>query len=258
MNSRVKTTAGHMWPALLVGLIVVAIWYVAVNVFGLPKYILPSPEAIVTEAMKNPSSLLRNGWITFVEALAGFTVGVVLAVFCALVIDSWRFLEKGMSPFLVVGLNVPIVAIAPAVIIWFGFGMASKIVVAAILTFFPVVIYTLKGLKAADRREVDLFSVMSANRFQELFKLRMPSSLPFFFAALRVASAASVLAAVVAEFIQSNAGIGYLILTAAYTNNTAKIWAAVAVSASIALIFYGLVTLAERKFVPWHSSVDVR
>ena len=119
-------------------------------------------------------------------------------------------------------------------------------------------IYTLKGLKAADRREVDLFSVMSASRFQELWRLRLPSSLPFVFAALRVAAAASVLAAVVAEFIQANAGIGYLILTAAYTNNTARIWAAVAVSATIALVFYGLVTLAERKLIPWHASVDVR
>ena len=186
---------------------------------GLPKYILPSPELILQEAIDKPDSLLRNGWVTLVEAATGFAIGVVAAVLVAVILDSWRFLEKGMSPYLVIGLNIPIVAIAPAVIIWFGFGMTSKMVVAAILTFFPVAIYTLKGLKAADRREVDLFSVLSASRFQELVKLRMPSSLPFF-AALRVASAASVLAAVVAEFIQANAGIGYLILTAAYTNDT--------------------------------------
>lgn len=246
------------WPAILVAVVVLIIWLLASNVFGLPKYILPSPHLILLEAIGNPGSLLRNGWITLLEAAAGFTIGVFTALFCALLLDSWRFLEKGASPYMVVGLNIPIVAIAPAVIIWFGFGMASKVVVAAILTFFPVVIYTLKGLKAADRREVDLFSVMSASRFQELWSLRLPSSLPFVFAALRVAAAASVLAAVVAEFIQANAGIGYLILTAAYTNNTARIWAAVAVSATIALVFYGLVTFAERKLIPWHASVDVR
>ena len=246
------------WPAILVAVVVLIIWLLASNVFGLPKYILPSPHLILLEAIGNPGSLLRNGWVTLLEAAAGFTIGVFTALFCALLLDSWRFLEKGASPYMVVGLNIPIVAIAPAVIIWFGFGMASKVVVAAILTFFPVVIYTLKGLKAADRREVDLFSVMSASRFQELWRLRLPSSLPFVFAALRVAAAASVLAAVVAEFIQANAGIGYLILTAAYTNNTARIWAAVAVSATIALVFYGLVTLAERKLIPWHASVDVR
>lgn len=244
-----------VWPAIIIAVIVVGLWYAASNLWGLPKYILPSPELIVQEAIDNPNSLIRNGWVTFVEAAAGFSIGVVAAVFVALVLDSWRFLEKGMSPYLVIGLNIPIVAIAPAVIIWFGFGMASKVVVAAILTFFPVAIYTLKGLKAADRREVDLFSVLSASRFQELIKLRMPSSLPFFFAALRVASAASVLAAVVAEFIQANAGIGYLILTAAYTNDTPRIWAAVAVSAGIALVFYGIVTLVERRVIPWHSSV---
>lgn len=243
------------WPALLCAVIVVGLWYSASNFWGLPRYILPSPDLIVKEAIENPDSLLRNGWVTFQEALAGFTFGVLAAVFVALLLDSWRFLEKGTSPYLIIGLNVPIVAIAPAVVIWFGFGMTSKIVVAAILTFFPVAIYTLKGLKSADRREVDLFRVLSASRFQELIKLRMPSALPFFFAALRVASAASVLAAVVAEFIQSNAGIGYLILTAAYTNNTPRIWAAVAVSATIALIFYGIVILVERKVIPWHASV---
>jgi NitT/TauT family transport system permease protein len=253
--NKARATLVGLWPALLVAVIVVGLWYSASNFWGLPRYILPSPDLIVMEAIENPDSLLRNGWVTFVEALAGFTFGVLAAVFVALLLDSWRFLEKGTSPYLIIGLNVPIVAIAPAVIIWFGFGMASKIVVAAILTFFPVVIYTLKGLKSADRREVDLFSVLSASRFQELIKLRMPSSLPFFFAALRVASAASVLAAVVAEFIQANAGIGYLILTAAYTNNTPRIWAAVAVSATIALIFYGIVTLVERKVIPWHASV---
>ncbi len=244
-----------VWPAVLIAIIVVGIWYAASNLWGLPRYILPSPDLIVKEAIENPDSLLRNGWVTLVEAAAGFAIGTVTAVFVALVLDFWRFVEKGMSPYLVIGLNVPIVAIAPAVIIWFGFGMLSKVVVAAILTFFPVAIYTLKGLKAADRREVDLFSVLSASRFQTLIKLRIPSSLPFFFAALRVGSAASVLAAVVAEFIQSSAGIGYLILLAAYTNNTPRIWAAVAVSATIALIFYGIVTLVERKVIPWHSSV---
>lgn len=255
---KVRASLIGVWPALIVAIIVLGIWYAAANFWGLPKYILPSPDLIAQEAIENPDSLLRNGWVTFVEAAVGFAIGVVAAVFVALVLDSWRFLEKGMSPYLVIGLNVPIVAIAPAVIIWFGFGMASKVVVAAILTFFPVAIYTLKGLKAADRREVDLFNVLSASRFQELLKLRMPSSLPFFFAALRVASAASVLAAVVAEFIQANAGIGYLILTAAYTNDTPRIWAAVAVSATIALIFYGIVTFVERKTIPWHSSVGDR
>ena len=258
LSTRARATLVGLWPALLIAVIVVAVWYFAANVWGLPKYILPSPELIVQEAIDNPDSLLRNGWVTLVEAATGFAIGVVAAVLVAVILDSWRFLEKGMSPYLVIGLNIPIVAIAPAVIIWFGFGMTSKIVVAAILTFFPVAIYTLKGLKAADRREVDLFSVLSASRFQELIKLRMPSSLPFFFAALRVASAASVLAAVVAEFIQANAGIGYLILTAAYTNDTPRIWAAVAVSATIALVFYGIVTFVERKTIPWHSSVGDR
>lgn len=258
LSTRARATLVGLWPALLIAVIVVAVWYFAANVWGLPKYILPSPELILQEAIDKPDSLLRNGWVTLVEAATGFAIGVVAAVLVAVILDSWRFLEKGMSPYLVIGLNIPIVAIAPAVIIWFGFGMTSKIVVAAILTFFPVAIYTLKGLKAADRREVDLFSVLSASRFQELIKLRMPSSLPFFFAALRVASAASVLAAVVAEFIQANAGIGYLILTAAYTNDTPRIWAAVAVSATIALVFYGIVTFVERKTIPWHSSVGDR
>lgn len=259
--ARKKRSSGRqrwdaIWPAIVVAIAVLIIWYFMAKVGILPRYILPSPDLIAGEARDNWDSLLRNGWVTLVESAAGFAWGLIAAVIVALILDSWRFLERGISPFLIIGLNIPIVAFAPAVIIQFGFGMASKIVVAGVLTFFPVVIYTLKGLKAADRREVDLFSVLSANRFQELLKLRVPSSLPFFFAALRVASAASVIAAVVAEFIQASAGIGYVILTAAYTNNTRMIWAAVAVSAAIALIFYGIVTFLERRLIPWHASVD--
>ena len=257
-KDKVKLALLVIWPPIIILIVGLSIWYSASHFAGLPRYILPSPELILFEGIEKYDSLLRNGWVTFVEAAVGFAIGVFLAVSVALVLVTWRFVDRGASPYLVVGLNVPIVAIAPAVIIWFGFGMTSKIVVAAILTFFPVVIYTLKGLKVADRREVELFSVLSASRFKELFKLRVPSSLPFFFASLRVASAAAVLAAVVAEFIQSSEGLGYLILTAAYTNNTPRIWAAVAVSASIALFFYALVTYAERKIIPWHSSVDVR
>ena len=213
---KVKRTMSVLWPPIIILIVGLSIWYSASHFAGLPRYILPSPELILFEGIEKYDSLLRNGWVTFVEAAVGFTIGVFLAVCVALVLVTWRFVDRGASPYLVV------------------------------------------GLKVADRREVELFSVLSASRFKELFKLRVPSSLPFFFASLRVASAAAVLAAVVAEFIQSSEGLGYLILTAAYTSNTPRIWAAVAVSASIALFFYALVTYAERKIIPWHSSVDVR
>jgi NitT/TauT family transport system permease protein len=151
--------------------------------------------------------------------------------------------------------NIPIVAFAPVVVIYFGFGIESKIVVAGFISFFPMCINTLKGLKSADVVHRDLFYSFAASRTDLFFKLRLPSALPFIFAALRQTATASVLAAVVAEFIQASQGLGWLILTSAYVMDMPRLWATVVVSSVIAILFYSIVAFIERRAIPWHASM---
>lgn len=251
-----RLVAARVLPVLVTALIILGAWWLAVHVFDVPPYLLPSPGAVFGELVDNWQMYLRHARVTFLEALAGFAIGTAVGFLLAVLLSTSRLLERSLIPYLIMATNIPIVAFAPVVVIYAGFGMKSKIIVAAFLTFFPVVINTLKGLKSAELVHVDLFRMMSANRWQTLVRLRFPSSLPFVFSALKLAATASVLAAVVAEFIQAAEGIGWLILTSAYINDMTRVWATVFVSSAIAVGFYLIVVAAERRLVPWHASVS--
>lgn len=230
-------------------------WYGLVLVFKVPQYLLPTPGQIVAE-FSNSSLFLRHGSVTLIEAVFGFFIGTGIGFIIAVVLDASSLLQRGVLPYLIASTNVPIVAIAPVLVLWFGFGIESKIAVAAFLVFFPVVIYTLKGLKSAEPVLRDIFYSNSATRWQTFWQLRLPSALPYIFTALKVAASTSVLAAVIAEFIQASVGLGYLILISSYENNITRVWAAVLVSASIAIVFYSVVVLVERRAIPWHASMS--
>lgn len=245
-------------PVLATFIIVVVLWTSAIVVFDIPKYMLPAPSSLFDELTGHLDLYYRHGLVTLIEAVFGFFIGTLVGFVLAVALDTSSLLERGLIPYLIMSTNIPIVAFAPIVVIYFGFGMESKIVTAAFLTFFPVVIYTLKGLKSADHVHRDLFHVLAASKKVEFFKLRLPSSLPYLFSALKIAATASVLAAVVAEFIQASQGLGWLILTSAYTNDMARVWSTVIVSSTIAVAFYSLVVLVERRVTPWHSSMVSR
>jgi NitT/TauT family transport system permease protein len=242
-------------PLVATAAVLIGAWIGAVRILDVPTYLLPAPGDVFGELVENYSVYLRHGRVTLVESMAGFAIGSTIGFVLAVLLSTSRVLERSLMPYLIMATNIPIVAFAPVVVIYAGFGMASKIIVAAFLTFFPVVINTLKGLKSADRVHSDLFRMMSATRLQELLRLRLPTALPFIFAALKLAATASVLAAVVAEFIQATEGIGWLILTSAYINDMTRVWATVIVSSMIAVGFYLVVVAVERRLVPWHSSV---
>jgi NitT/TauT family transport system permease protein len=241
-------------PPVAAFTIVLTAWLAAVNFLKTPAYLLPAPGALLEE-LSNVDLYVRHGSVTIIEATAGFGIATVIGVSLAVLIDRSVLLERALTPYLIVATNIPIVAFAPIVILYFGFGMESKIVVAAFVTFFPIVIYTSKGLKSADPVLRDLFYSNSASWWQTLRHLEFPAALPFIFAALKIAATASVLAAVVAEFIQAAQGLGWLILTAAYVSNMTRVWATVIVSSAMAIVFYSLVTLVERRVIPWHASM---
>jgi NitT/TauT family transport system permease protein len=245
-------------PVIATLVIVVSVWAFVTAAFNIPQYMLPAPASLFDELVGNPGLYWRHGLVTLTEAVIGFFLGTFIGFTLAVILDTSSILERSLIPYLIMFTNIPIVAFAPIVVIYFGFGPESKIVTAAFLTFFPVVIYTLKGLKSADLVHRDLFHVLAAPKRVEFYKLRLPSALPFLFSALKIAATASVLAAVVAEFIQALEGLGWLILQSSYTLDMARLWSTVIVSSAIAVAFYSVVVLVERKVTPWHSSMVAR
>jgi NitT/TauT family transport system permease protein len=230
MRQWLGSRARFLVPVIATLVIVISGWIFAKTAFDIPQYMLPAPSSLFDELVGNPGLYWRHGLVTLTEAVIGFFLGTLIGFVLAVILDSSSILERSIIPYLIMFTNIPIVAFAPIVVIYFGFGPESKIVTAAFLVFFPVVIYTLKGLKSSDHVHRDLFHVLAAPKRVEFFKLRLPASLPFLFSALKIAATASVLAAVVAEFIQAIEGLGWLILQSSYTLDMARLWSTVIVS----------------------------
>jgi NitT/TauT family transport system permease protein len=249
-----KTRLGRWLQVVLVFVIFIAVWFGSIKLFDIPTYILPAPNLLAKE-LTNYQMFLRHAGVTLLEAMVGFALGGSIGFLIAVVLDYSEALERSLMPYIIAATNIPIVAFAPVVVIYFGFGIESKIVVAGFISFFPMCINTLKGLKSADVVHRDLFYSFAASRTDLFFKLRLPSALPFIFAALRQTATASVLAAVVAEFIQASQGLGWLILTSAYVMDMPRLWATVVVSSVIAILFYSIVAFIERRAIPWHASM---
>lgn len=254
LAGRVPRRVQLVAPMAIAFVVFVTIWSAAILAFDIPPYLLPAPWALVIELVTHPDLYARHAAVTLIESIFGFFIGALIGAVLAVILNAAAFVERSLMPYLIALSNVPIVAFAPIVVIYFGFGMESKIVTAAFLTFFPVVVYTLRGLKSADTVHRDLFHVLASSRVDEFLHLRLPASLPYLFSALKVAATASVLAATVAEFIQAAEGLGWLILTSAYTNDMERVWSTVIVCSAIAMTFYGLVALVERRMIPWHAS----
>ncbi|MDQ2624073.1 MAG: ABC transporter permease [Actinomycetota bacterium] len=253
-SPRLRAALSSVWPPAAAVAALLLVWEGAVRVFGIPPYLLPSPIAVFASLGTDADVYLRHASVSTIEALAGFAIGMSAGFLLALVLDRSRVLERGLLPLLIMATNIPIVAFAPVVVIYLGFGIESKIAVAAFLTFFPVVIYTLRGLQSANSMHRDLFYVLASNWRQTTFRLKLPSALPYIFSALRVGAPAAVLAAVVAEFIQATQGLGWLILTSAYANNMTRLWATVIVCSTIAVTFYTVVVVVERLVTPWNTN----
>ncbi len=254
------------WLAMLVVLIVLALaWEGVKAIFGLSDQKLPHISAIVSELGTRTRggagplliiTMLQNGAVTFGEALLGFALGGLLGCTLAVGFAASRLLERGLLPFVVGSQTVPILAIAPMVVVGLGQLNApdwlAKAVVAAYLTFFPVTIGMLRGLRSVPHDALDLMRSYAARSGQTFWKLRLPSALPYLFTSLKVAATASVIGAIVAELpAGSKSGIGVVIINAAqyYNSRPPVLYAAVLIAGAIGLCFYGLVALAERLLI---------
>jgi len=230
-----------------------AAWETVVSFGKVPLYVLPAPSVIGQQIVRDWPLLWRHARPTIVESLGGFALGNTVAILLAAAFVHAPPLNRALFPVAIGLRTVPLVAITPLLIVWLGNGYAPKVVIAALISFFPTLVNATRGFAALDQQALDLLHTMSASRWQVFAKVRWPSSLPYIFSALKIASTSAVLGAVVAEWIGSDRGLGYLVVASTFEFRIARLWATIAVSTAIALAGFLLVALAERALVPWRS-----
>lgn len=236
--------------ALLMGLL---LWELLVRAGGYPPYILPSPQLVAQKfvTLLADGTLLYHTSLTLVEVLAGLALGMTVAVILGYVIARSITLDRVLSPYLVALQAVPIIAVAPLLIIWFGFGISSKILVCAITVFFPALMSTVVGLRTVEPDLVALMRSLQASRWQTFTMLEVPSALPFLLTGLKVGVTLAVIGAVVGEFVGADRGLGYLINLGRNLLDTPLMFVAIMTLVGLALVLYGLASLLEQRLLRW-------
>ncbi|MCH8843827.1 MAG: ABC transporter permease [SAR324 cluster bacterium] len=239
-----------IYPLALMAALIVA-WEMVVEGFALPRYILPSPSLVGLTLWEKWPIFLAHTWVTFQEVVAGGLLGIVVGIGLALIMFFFLPLEKALYPFLIASQNVPVFAIAPLLVVWFGYGFLPKVLMAAIIVFFPITVSSLDGLKRTDPDLVRLFRTMGATPAQMLWKLRVPAALPALFSGLKISAVYATIGAVIGEWVGAGAGLGYLMLSANAQLRVAEVFGAIICLTPIGLMLLGVVILAERILLPW-------
>jgi NitT/TauT family transport system permease protein len=255
MNERLQTLAGNLAYPTAVLVIVLAAWEGASEAGLVAPYILPAPSAILAKVWAFRVLLLHHTWATTVEIVLGFLVALVSGVILAVAVVYVRPFERAFYPWIVATQAIPKVALGPLFIIWFGFGLMPKIVIAALIAFFPIMIGTIVGLKSIERDSLYLLRSMGAGSLQTFWHARLPNGLPQIFAGMKVAIVLASVGAIVGEFVGANEGLGYVLLTANGTVDTQLLFAALLIISVLSTALYWVVHLAESISIRWHVSV---
>lgn len=243
-------------PPLVVFIAIILLWQLQVihAALNIKTFQLPLPSQILEAFGKRSEDLWVGSWYTIGEAVAGLAIGSVLGFVSALLFIQWGGLRRGLMPLAVSANAIPIIAITPIVSKWLGFDQPTRIVVVSIMTFAPMVVSAYKGLTSLNNASLDLMHSYAATPMQTFRKLRLPSSLPYVFSALKVGATACVIGSVVAEFFNSAGGIGKLIANNIQSGDFALAWCGVVIVTLVGLVLYGFISLMERLLVPWDAS----
>lgn len=230
------------------------IWEACVHLFGVKSYILPPPSEVIHTLVSKSGTIGMAAWYTAQPMLAGFAFAVVIGIALALSFAVSRLFEAVVYPQIVFLQIIPKIAVAPLFMIWFGYGLTSKVLIVFLLSFFPVVIASVQAFRSVDPEIMDLARVTGASAWRTFWKVQVPHALPTLFTGIKLAAALASTAAVVAEFVSSDRGLGYLLVD--YTNrfDTPGVFAAILVLSLMGLLLYGVVELIERLAIPWHVS----
>ena len=245
---------GYLLPSALALVALMVVWEAWTRLAHVPVYIVPAPTTVLSRLFGDIGFFAGQGAVTLLEAAAGFLLGSAVAIASATLMAHSRFLERTLFPLAVLVKVTPIIAVAPLFVIWFGFGSFPKVLIAALITFFPVMVNTLAGLRSVDPGALDLFRSLHASRLEVLLKLRAPSSLPFLFAAFRIAVPLSVIGSFVGEWFTGDRGLGSVIIVAHNNLDTPTLFSAIFSLAFIGISLTMITSYVEKRVLFWHES----
>ncbi len=247
-------TRGRVVPPLVVVAIGLAAWQWYVVAYDVRPQVLPSPLRVTEQGWAYRGQLWTNTLPTLQVTVVGFTVSLALGWALAVAVDFSPWLKRALTPLLVASQALPITAVAPLLIIWFGFGLLPKVVVIALVTFFPIAVGLIEGFAATDRQATDLLRSMGASRWQQFRHVRVPGALPRFFTALRIGITYAVTGAIFAEYVGATAGLGIFMNLQKNSFRTDLVLAAVVVTATLSVVLFALTYAVERLVIPWNAA----
>lgn len=240
---------------IAVFILFILLWKLTILVMKFPEFILPQPETVFITwiVLLKKGLILSHTWATLYETLIGFLIGSVLGLIPGYFIAKSKLVEQTLSPYIVAAQAAPKIALAPLIVVWLGFGVLSKIVISALIVFFPVLMNTIVGIRSIDKNLLELMKILKANRIQIFLKLELPSSLPILFAAFKVGITFALVGAVVGEFVGANSGLGYLTIYAAGMMDTPQVFAVLLQLTLIGILLYLSIDLLEHLAIPWYK-----
>ena len=248
---RVQRGFDELLPTGLLLLSALLAWELVVRLANVPTYLVPAPSMVAIRWLRDPLFFLTEGGVSLAEALGGLVIGGGAALLAGLLMARLRWLERALLPLALVLKMTPVVVVAPLFVLWFGFGPAPRVLIAALLTFFPVLIGAVSGLRAVPGAARDVLATLDASALDEVWLLRLPAALPYLFAAFKVSATLALLGAVIAEWVGGDRGLGRDILLANSNLDTPTTLAGVVTLAAIGLALVGALSLLERRLVFW-------
>ncbi|WP_020014465.1 ABC transporter permease [Promicromonospora sukumoe] len=253
-GSRALALLADSWRPAAVLLALFALWWFVAWRELVPAYLVPSPGAVAETMAAEWPMLLEHTWVTTLETIVGFVLAAVIGVAAAVLLVYSRTAEKSLYPLILFAQVIPKIAIAPILVVWFGFGMTPKIVLAVLIAFFPVVVSAVAGLRSVDPELLEMSATMGASRWKTFRKIRFPGALPQLMSGLKVAVTLAVVGAVVGEFVGADRGLGYVLLLASGNLDAPLLFADLILMSLIGVVLFVLVEVLERLLIPWHAS----
>lgn len=245
--SQIKGVAA---PLLLMGAILAA-WEILVRVMAIPNYVLPTPSQIAVEIVFDHNIIFRQLQVTLFEIMCGYILSGVVGICLSILIVYSAAFRRGVLPLIVASQTIPVIAMAPLLVIWFGYNSVPRIIITALVAFFPLTISFVTGLQAIEPEFINFFRSLNATKPQIFFKLRLPAALPNIFGGLKVATTLAVIGATIGEWVGASAGLGYLMAQDTAQLNTTRVFAALVVLGVFGMTFFAIVGLIERWRMPW-------
>lgn len=250
--TRSRNTVDFIAPTLFI-IILLAVWELLVQDLSIPEWILPGPIRILKTFWETAPLMLRHAQITMVECLIGFMAAIIFSFIIAFIMDEIPLIRKSVYPLIITSQTVPIISVAPLFIIWFGYGILPKIMVVALVCFFPITISLLNGLAAVDKDYLALLKSMNAGRLDTFRMVKLPLSLPAFFAGIKISAAYSVMGAVIGEWLGAQAGLGTYMTLAQHSFQVDRVFAVILTITLLSLILFYLIVMLENLLIPWNN-----